>query len=115
MVSRSRMIAKRVQGDIDEEAPTPQRKANGMSFCIARAMWAAQGQLRVVTIQNSGGVPGTCSKLHPIVTSLPIAREDQVARWIPAKRGTVALSKHLKHWVPRASGRLAHRRACVNS
>ena len=70
-MSRSRMIATRVQGDIDEEAPTPQRKANGMSFCIARAMWAAQrlGQLRVVTIQNSGGVPGTCSKLHPIVTT----------------------------------------------
>jgi hypothetical protein len=47
-----------------------------------------------------------------MVTSLPTAREDQVARRIPAKRGTIALSKH---WVPRASGRLAHRRACVNS
>jgi hypothetical protein len=43
-----------------------------------------------------------------MVTSLPTAREDQVARRIPAKRGTIALSKH---WVPRASGRLAQARA----
>jgi len=51
----------------------------------------------------------TCRELarYSIITSLPKAREDQVASQIPAKRGTVALSKH---WVPRASGRLAQAR-----
>jgi hypothetical protein len=58
VVSRSRMIATGAQGDIDEAAPAPQRKANGMSFCIARAMWAAAGSY------NGGGIPGTCSILH---------------------------------------------------
>jgi len=43
-----------------------------------------------------------------MVTSLPTAREDQVARRIPAKWGTIALS--IKHWVPRASGRLTQAR-----
>ena len=100
MVSRSRMMATRVQDDLDEEAPAPLRKASRMSLCNAGAMWAAAGSY------NCGGIPGTCSILH-IIMSLPTAREDQVARQIPAKRGTVALSKH---WVPRASGRLAQAR-----
>ena len=58
MVSRSRMMATRVQDDIDEEAPAPRRKANRMSLCNARAMWATAGSY------NGGGIPGTCSILH---------------------------------------------------
>jgi hypothetical protein len=69
VVSRSRMIAKRVQGDIDEEAPTPQRKANGMSFCTLHVLC---GQLRVVRIAVAYRVRARNS----IATSLPIARED---------------------------------------
>jgi hypothetical protein len=59
VVPRSRMMATRVQDDIDEEAPAPLRKANGMSLCNARAMWAAAGSL-----YNCGGIPGICSILH---------------------------------------------------
>jgi hypothetical protein len=67
-------------------------------------MHALCGQLRVVyTI----AVVYREFARYSIVKSVPTAREDQVARQIPAKRGTVALSKH---WVPRASGRLAQAR-----
>ena len=66
-------------------------------------MHALCGQLRVVKI----AVAYREIARYSIITSLPKAREDQVASQIPAKRGTVALSKH---WVPRASGRLAQAR-----
>ena len=75
MVPRSRMMATRVQDDIDEEAPAPLRKANGMSLC--NRMHALCGQLRVVcllfafafayrncSLYNCGGIPGICSILH---------------------------------------------------
>ena len=84
-MSRSCMMATRVQDGVDVEAPALWRKANRMSLCNARAMWAAAGSY------NGGGIPGTCSIL--IVTSLPTAREDQVTRQISAKRGTVALGR----------------------
>ena len=49
---------------------------------------------------------------YVVANSACTAREDQVARRIPAKRGTIALSKH---WVPKGQADGWRRRACVNS
>jgi hypothetical protein len=72
-------------------------------------LWAAAGY-------NCSGIPGTCSILHRHVVADRACRlrADQVAPQIPAKRGTVALSKNcmgskgiqVDGW---------RRRACVNS
>jgi hypothetical protein len=99
VLSRSRTMATRMIGGFDERDTCLETETIRMSLCNARAMWAAAGSY------NCGGIPGTCSILHR--PSLPTSREDQVARRIPAKRGTIAMSKH---WVPRASGRLAQAR-----
>ena len=84
-----------------KETPGVETETIRMSLCNARAMWAAAGSY------NCGGIPGTCSILHR--PSLPTAREDQVARRIPAKRGTIALRVSTGF-----QGRKRTARACVN-
>ena len=101
MLSRSRTMATRMIGDFDERDTCLETEAIRMSTVCA--MHALCGQLRVVKI----AVAYRELARYSIITSLPKAREDQVASQIPAKRGTVALSKH---WVLRASGRLAQAR-----
>ena len=92
-------MATRMIGGFDKRDTCVETEAIRMSLC----MHALCGQLRVVTT----AVAYRELARYSMVTSLPTAREDQVARRTPAKRGTIALSKH---WVPRASGRLAQAR-----
>ena len=95
-------MATRMIGDFDERDTCLETEAIRMSLCNARAMWAAAG-----SHNGRGKVAYRELARYSMVTSLPTAREDQVARRTPAKRGTIALRKH---WAPRASGRLAQAR-----
>jgi len=83
-VSRSRTMATRMIGGFDERDTCLETEAIRMSLCHARAMWAAAGSY------NGRGIKYRELARYSIVTSLPTAREDQVARRIPAKRGTIA-------------------------
>jgi hypothetical protein len=93
-------MATRMIGGFDKRDTCVETEAIRMSLCNARAMWVAAGSFTTAVAYRE-------LARYSMVTSLPTAREDQVARRTPAKRGTIALRKH---WAPRASGRLAQAR-----